>query len=248
MHLNFYGISYTEPLLSILLAVSAAGLLRIRPPRGRIFLAIGILGLFLLSWPPAEWLFSRPLESPYHARPFEKNPLPQAIVVLGGGASPPQFERPYALANLDTLQRCAMAVWIYKQIGPLPVLGSEGSHGRHVFPSVMRELLRSGGIPDDLIWIEDRSHNTHENAMYSSIILQSRGIRQIALVTDAQSMTRATGCFRKLGIAVRPAPSEFAQLEFSLDDLLPNWKAVRRNERTLHEVLGLAWYSWKGWV
>jgi uncharacterized SAM-binding protein YcdF (DUF218 family) len=188
------------------------------------------------------------LEYPYPVQPFQKDPLPQAIVVLGGGTFPPQFERPYGLADRDTFEHCEMAVWLYKQVGPLPVLGCEGVHGKPAYPSVMRELLRGGGIPDEMIWIEDQSTNTRENALYGSKILQEHGIQRIALVTDAQSMRRAAACFRKFGITIRPVPSEFGELEFTMGDFIPNWKAIRRNERTLHETLGLAWYSLKGWI
>ena len=242
---------YVEPLLLLFLAVGAAawtGILN-SPTRKRI-LGLSLLGLFLLSWPPAEWLFSRPLESRYPVRPFQSVAGVEAIVVLGGGVSPPQYERPYARPDMDTVDHCAMAAWVYKRLGPLPVLACEGSHGKVSFPSIMHDLLRAGGVPDELIWIEDRSRNTHENAVYGAEILKEHGIGRIVLVTDAQSMPRAAACFRKLGIAVvAPAPSEFGELDLSAsDDLLPNWKAVRRNERTLHEVLGIAWYSLRGWI
>jgi len=34
----------------------------------------------------------------------------------------------------------------------------------------------------------------------------------------------------------------------SADDLLPNWKAIRRSERNFHELLALGWYSLRGWI
>ena len=238
--------SYTEPLLLIFLLVCLAGLMQIRSCKNKIVLIIGLVGIFLLSWPPAAWLFSRSLEYPYSLRPFRTPPQPEAIVVLGGGISPPRYERPYALPDPDTFQHCAMAAWVYKHTGPLPVLGCEGSHGQ--FPSVLRELLKGGGVADELIWIENRSHNTHENAVYGAAILRQHGIHRVALVTDAQSMRRAAACFAKQGIIVLPAPSEFRHLNFTSDNLLPNWKAIRRNERTLHEAFGLAWYALKGWT
>ena len=222
------------------------GWMRFSGGNRRAILTLGLLGLFLVSWPPAEWLFSRPLESPYPVRPFRTPTLPQAIVVLGGGPTPPRYDQPYPVADIDTVQHCAMAAWIHKQMQQVPILGCEGAHGNS--PSVMRELLRGGGIPDDLIWLEDRSQNTHENAVYGSAILKVHGIHQIALVTDAQSMRRAAACFRKQGITVMPAPCDFEELEFSADDLLPNWKAIRLNEHALHEALGLAWYSLRGWI
>jgi uncharacterized SAM-binding protein YcdF (DUF218 family) len=243
-----WQMSYTEPLILIFLTICIFGSIRIRTCQRKTILAIGLVGLFLISWPPAQWLLSRPLEDSYKIRPFRSSLPPQAIVVLGGAIYPPHFEQPYALPDRDTFEHCAMAAWIYKQTGPVPVLGCEGSQEQGNYPSVMRELLRGGGIPDDLIWIEDRSHNTHENATYGSAILKQHGIRQIALVTDAQSMRRAAACFRKLGMTVIPAPCDFGQLDLSYETFIPTWKAIRRNERTLHEALGLAWYSLRGWI
>ena len=140
-----------------------------------------------------------------------------------------------------------MAAWVYRKIGPLPVLACEGTQ-KKTFPSVMRELLMGGGVPDDLIWIENRSHNTHENAVNAVRMLKARSVGQIVLVTDAQSMPRAAACFRKQGLIVLPAACDFGHMEFLWDDFIPNWKAIRRNERTLHEVIGLLWYSLRGWV
>ncbi len=238
--------TYIHPLLTVFLAVCLVGWVRFTGRNRKAILAVGLLGLFLLSWPPAEWLFSRPLESPYSLGPFRTQTPPQAIVVLGGGPTPARYDQPYPVADLDTVQHCAMASWLHKQMQQLPVLGCAGARANS--PSVMRDLLRGGGVPDDLIWLESRSQNTHENAVYGAAILKEHGIRQIALVTDAQSMRRAAACFRKQGITVIPAPCEFEELEFSADDLLPNWKAIRLNEHAFHEALGLAWYSLRGWI
>ena len=94
--------SYLQPLILLCLAVSAAGWLRLESSKGKALVAAGLAGLFLISWPPAEWLFSRPLEWAVPAR-AALAPPPQAIVVLGGGISPPEYERPYPLADRDTV-------------------------------------------------------------------------------------------------------------------------------------------------
>lgn len=112
----------------------------------------------------------------------------------------------------------------------------------------MRDLLIRGGIPSDMIWAETQSHSTHENALYAAQILRQHGVRRIALIVDAQSMPRAEACFRRQGMDVFPAPSEFRTLGNWNEELLPRWTALRRNEVTLHELLGLVWYRVRGWV
>jgi uncharacterized SAM-binding protein YcdF (DUF218 family) len=238
--------SYIKPLLTVFLLVCVIGWVRLGKGSRRNILTVGLLGLFLVSWPPAEWVFSRILEWPYPLQPFKPEIPPQAIVVLGSGINPPQYEQPYAVADIETLQHCAMAAWIYREVSQVPVLSCEGVHGR--FPSVTRSLLKGGGVPDDQIWIEDRSTNTRQNAVMWAALLRQHGIHRIALVTDAQSMRRAAACFRKEGIAVLPAPCDFGQLDFTFDGLLPSSTSIRRNERTLHETLGMAWYFLKGWI
>jgi uncharacterized SAM-binding protein YcdF (DUF218 family) len=67
-------------------------------------------------------------------------------------------------------------------------------------------------------------------------------------VVEAQSMPRAAACFRKQGITVVPAPCDFRQFRQIGSELMPGWKAVQRNEGTLHEILALAWYRLRGWI
>ena len=113
----------------------------------------------------------------------------------------------------------------------------------------MRDFLQRAGVPESIIWTEERSYSTHENAAYGSEILRQHGIDRIALVVDAQSMPRAAACFRKQGIAVVPAPCEFHAFGPPLsEEFLPNWNAIRRNERTLHELVGLGYYWLRGWI
>jgi uncharacterized SAM-binding protein YcdF (DUF218 family) len=240
--------SYIEPLIGLFLAISAVAWVRVEGTRVKRLLALGLGGLFLVTWPPAAWFFSRPLEFPFPVEPPHLPPHLESIVVLGGGITPPDYERPYPAADLDTMEHCAIAAWVSKKAGRVPVLACEGSHGDVDFMSAMRPLLEGGGVPADLIWIEDRSRSTHENAVYGSQILRAHGLHRIALVTDAQSMRRAMACFRKEGMIVTPVPCDFTQLNVTFKDLIPNWKALRRNEKTLHEGLGLLWYALRGWL
>lgn len=240
--------SYTEPLIPLVLAICIVAWFRVDDKRARRTLALGIIGLFLVSWDPAAWLFSRPLELSYRIAPPRVPSQLDAIVVLGSGATPPDTGRPYAEPDLDTVKHCAMAAWAAKKAGRIPVLACEGSHGRFSYPSVMRPLLEAGGVPPDSIWIEDRSRSTRENAFFGGQILRSRGLYRIALVTDAQSMPRGAASFRKQGMTVAPIPCDLTELDLRPQNLLPSWKVIGRNEKTLHESVGLFWYWLHGWI
>ena len=226
-----------------------AGLFRLRLKKRKALLFVALVTLFLISWPPFEWLLSRPLEGRYPVRPFEALAGVQAIVVFSEAVSPPTFERPYAQACSGTAERCNYAAWIHRAKLPLPILVCGGSPERTQppFSATMRELLRHSGVPDPMIWPEEQSQNTRENAAFGAVILRSHKIRRVALVVDARSMPRAAASLRNQGIEVVPAPSRFRQWE-GFKELVPGWEAIRGNEDTLHELLGLLWYRLRGWV
>ena len=172
-----------------------------------------------------------------------------AIVVFSGGVDRSHFERPYPLPDYETTSRCRYAAWIYRST-PVAVLasGGVGAGNGPPFAESMRELLTGAGVPADKIWMEERARNTHENAVFSAQILRQHGVRRIALVVDARSMHRAAACLRREGIEVVAAPSRFRYLSANLEDWLPGWQAIRGNELTLHEAVGLLWYRWRGWI
>ena len=112
----------------------------------------------------------------------------------------------------------------------------------------MRQLLQQAGVAESMIWTEERSRSTYENAAEGARILRQHGIRKILLITSATDMLRAERCFRKQGLDVVPAPSAYRRFQPSLQELLPSWRAAAQNEHTLHETLGLAWYWVRGWI
>ncbi|MGD0618117.1 MAG: YdcF family protein [Bryobacteraceae bacterium] len=242
--------TYTQPLLTIFLLLTLAAFLG-GPGRRRKLLAIaGLAGLFLISWPPADWLLSRPLEARYGIRPFEAQPGLQAIVVFSGLVRSANFARPYAIAGADTYERCLYAAWIYRRYGPLPVVVSGGPSAPG-FPAealTMQDILVRNGVDASNVWVEGRSGTTHQNALYSASILRQHGVSRVALVVDARCMLRASACLRKLGIEVDPAVSGYRIWRTPREELLPSWKAIQSNESTLHEAVGLLWYRLRGWI
>lgn len=170
----------------------------------------------------------------------------QSIVVLASSVTPPDAVTPDPVPDKDTYQRCARAANLYTHGHPLPVLACSGAVPWQ--EQTMRRLLTEMGVPESMIWTETRSHSTHENAVYGAAVLRAHGIGTILLVTEAQDMLRAEWCFRKEGLTVIPYPFALRSLGAARDELLPSWKAIERNERTLHEVAGLAWYWLRGWI
>jgi uncharacterized SAM-binding protein YcdF (DUF218 family) len=109
----------------------------------------------------------------------------------------------------------------------------------------MQNLLRQAGVPENMIWTEQESTSTFENAKFGAEVLRSHQINRVALVVDGRSMPRAAAVLEKQGIRVVPAPSRLRQWD-GVKELLPGWQAIRGNEDTLHEALGLLWYRLRG--
>lgn len=241
--------TYTEPLLLVLGLAALIGLARVWRCNRKRLLVAGIVGMILCAWPPVEWLLSRPLEARYPVRPFRATLGLQAIVLFASAVSPPLFERPDPQADYETAERCAYAAWVYRQIGPVPVLacGGRATSSSPAFAVTMRDLLRQAGVPENMIWTEEESESTYQNARFAAQILRSHRIDRIALVVDARSMPRAAAALEKEGIRVAPAPSRFRQWD-GFRELLPGWEAIRGNEATLHETLAFFWYRLRGWI
>jgi uncharacterized SAM-binding protein YcdF (DUF218 family) len=228
--------------LTIFFLIAAAALV-VRDRSGRRLVTLGVWGLFCITWPPLDWLFSRPLEARYAVRPFLPTDGLEALVVFSEGVETAHFERPYPLASQNTTERCLYAAWIYRRYGERPVLVSGGRYAL-----TMRDILVHNGVAERSVWTEEQSQSTRENAVYSAEILRQHGSSRVALIVDATSMPRAAACLRKLGVEVVPAPSRFREFGPISEEFLPSWKAIRQNEDTLHETVGLLWYWTRGWI
>lgn len=235
-------------LLTILLITAVVAALRSTGRGSRFGKAVAVL-LFLFCWTPLSMLALRAVQSSYSRQPPQDQDA-GAIVVLAGTVHDPFAPLPVPLLGHNTYERSRYAAWLHKEWRSLPVLASGGSPraAQHQADSyAMREFLIHQDVAPSMIWVEDRSRSTAENASYSAAILNSKGIRKIVLVTDVVHMRRAQKCFEKLGFSVIPAPCGFRPVyEFEPHDALPDWRAISWNEEMLHEFLGLAWYWVRG--
>lgn len=170
-----------------------------------------------------------------------------AIVVLAAGIIAKAPGTPEAALKENTYMRCRYGAWLWKKSGNLPVLLCGGPVP--VPPAaavVMRRVMIGEGVPESLIWTEERSTSTYENARNGAEILRGRGIGRVVLVTEAYHMPRSERCFRKQGLDVIPAPCSLTELLPEANGWLPGGEAVLVNEQTLHEWLGLSWYFVRG--
>ena len=236
-------------LLALLALLAFANLWRKRRESRRrlLLLAVPLLLLSICSTPLVCYLALGSLEWSYP--PLEEPPDDvQAIVVLAGRLNLLDDAGTQVELGEDTLYRCLRAADLYRRGKPRPVLVSGGkvdptSPGPSL-AAAMREFLRGQGVADNDLIVEDVSRTTYENAVESGHLLAERGIRKIALVTDAAHLRRAVGCFRKQGLEVVPCGCRYraAHLEWSAWTFLPNASAARGFQEAWHEWLGTVWY------
>ena len=234
--------NYVELLLPAALLLAVISLVRLwrRSNERPWMLTVAIAVLVLISSDLVASFLSMLLERQYDGKHFNDTAL--AIVVLSGGVEKPDAGHPFAVLGHDTYARCLHAAWLYRS-RPRPILLT----GRNCAAPMARFLQSEGVLPEDL-WQENDATTTHENAVYSARILHAKGIGRVALVTDAKSMLRAELCFRKQNVDIVPVPVGLGVFELTVLEFVPNWKAIRANGDAMHEIAGLMWYRWKGWI
>ncbi|WP_299024731.1 YdcF family protein [uncultured Thermanaerothrix sp.] len=225
-----------------------------------------VLGAFLLLWLGGNrWVaysLARSLEWRY--LPPDEIPQAEAIVVLGGGTEAPSYPRLFVEVN-GAGDRVLFAARLYKQ-GKAPHILLSGGYiswlsQRGSTPAEeMADLMRLIGIPEEALWLQPRSQNTYEDALYSSEMLRERGIRNIILVTSAQHMPRSVALFEHQGFKVIPAPTDYTVTESNWQDLwrpnlarqlinlLPTADHLGLTTSSLKEYLGILIYHLQGWL
>jgi uncharacterized SAM-binding protein YcdF (DUF218 family) len=171
-----------------------------------------VLFIPLVAVPAGAWLL-RPLEDRFPAAR-----LPDAvdgIVVLGGSfrtelsrdRDAPQVneysERVFELMALATRYPEARIVFTGGNASIAPEEGTETE------ADVARRLLASTGFDAARVRFEAEARNTYENALYVKRMVEPAAGETWLLVTSAQHMPRAVGCFRRVGFPVLPVPVDY---------------------------------------
>lgn len=230
------------------LAARGAGLRRL----GNALLLLSLLAGWFCSTPFGAWALMYPLEARYPPTPVDEVPLGDVIVVLGGGVAPLPAD-----GSAPDLWSGADRYWLGARLyraGRAPVVlvsGGNAWSGRGTEARAMRALLTDLGVPGDAVELEERSRNTHENALLSARHPALAGDPEVLLVTSAFHMQRALLAFRREGVAaVTPVATDHTHLgaEPLVIDLLPDADALATSARALHEYLGLLVYRFRGWI
>lgn len=252
---------FIYPLGLIFLLLLAALFLphRLKVQRILIILAITLIWIGSNRW--VALALARTLEWRY--LPSKTIPSADAIVVLGGGTDPLQYPRSIVEVN-GAGDRVLYAAWLYRQGKADHILLSGGRIG-WINPGTspaeeMASILEQLDVPQEALWLDTTSLNTHENAVNSSKILATKNVHRILLVTSALHMPRSLALFKHQGLEVIPAPTDFqvtldnwqqlTQGSFAsqIMNLFPSIDNLSSVTQSLKEYIGLLVYSLRGWL
>jgi uncharacterized SAM-binding protein YcdF (DUF218 family) len=204
------------PTAPLLIAVIGLVIWRRHPRSGRALTATGVIALLLLSLPVVASMLIRAVDdSP--PLDFARGGEAQAIVMLRYGA------------------RVAREL-------KLPVLVS-GGRASVTLPTeaMLMQAALQGEYGIAVRWIEDRSINTHQNAVMSAAILRADGVRRIVLVAHGFDMPRATAEFAAAGLEAIPAPTGILAPHYGAwMDYVPSVDALQGSYYALYELFANA--------
>jgi uncharacterized SAM-binding protein YcdF (DUF218 family) len=235
------------PLLLALLAVLMIVGLKRAPRVRRVawgLVLVSLLALWLLSCHAVAlrltgWLL--PLPSPVSERALASM-RPQAVVVLGGGVLAQAPEYGAAQPSSATMARLRYGIRLARTHQLL--LAFAGGRGWGGLGTVSEaEAVKHSATQDfgfEIRWLDDQSRDTRENAQRIAALLQSEGVRRIALVSDAWHLPRATLEFERAGFQVLPAPTRLPlPLTRPALEWLPSAEGLTASRHVLREWLAL---------
>lgn len=123
------------------------------------------------------------------------DPKGNVLVVLGGDGVDEN------MLGQTSYARSVYAVWAWREGGFQQVLLS----GPKSVTDPMKDFLVSQGVPAGALVLEQRSQNTHENALFRAPLANALPGPYVLLTSDYH-MWRAHRAFEKAGLHVEPRP------------------------------------------
>ena len=216
-------------------------------------IALALLWLTIWSLPPVANAVTRSLESRSTDHEVQYAPNADVILVFGGVMSPPTPVHPYADLN-DAADRVWHAARLYRANKASTIILSGGRNDWEETESsqaeIMAQFLNDLGVPRSAIVLEERSRSTYENALFCAELMREHGSERALLVTSALHMPRSLAVLKAAGVDAIPVATDF-KLRNSIGNVLtwmPSAVALNRSTLALHEWIGIAVYSWRGWM
>jgi uncharacterized SAM-binding protein YcdF (DUF218 family) len=249
---KLFGFFSSPANLAIAIGICGCALLATRwAAGGRRLMLASILILATLGFLPIGNALIIPLEERFP--PW--NPAqgaPDGMVVLGGAISPDVSEAREGIAFNEAAERVTSIAELALRYPKARIIFAGGrsasaKNAPREAPFALR-AFESFGIARERIFLEERSRNTVENALFSKQVAQPKPGEHWLLVTSAYHMPRAIGAFRKAGFAVEAYPVDWRTRGIR-DAVLPTGGLIdglARLDTAAHEWVGLFAYWLSG--
>ncbi len=193
----------------------------------------------LLNWYAKRW---QPIP-----RRVSKTITYSCGIIPGGFGSPGPDDNGYFNAAAD---RFIQALKLYKaaEIKHILISGGNGKDEDKSFREGVwaKSEFVSLGVPDSVIFIEDRSKNTNDNAAYSKKILDSLELKPpYLLITSAYHIPRATLLFKNAGVPVDRFPCNYSSGRGKITpaSFIPRVAVLFEWDMYLKESAGVFYYN-----
>lgn len=213
-------------------------------------LVVAIIWLYACSTALVADFLMASLENDHRPKAMSVVPRADAIVVLGGATRGDTHWSSMADLNMAA-DRLTHAVALYKaKKAPLILLSGGSTTGSRPEAEQLRDYLVLMGVPKASVMMERQSLDTQQNALYSAVVLQGRGVKTILLVTSAYHMSRAVPLFQRQGFEVIPAPTDYQRLvgKPAVPRWLPTVDDLGRSTAAIKEYVGFLYYRARGWL
>jgi len=208
--------------------------------RKKRLLIISVILLYIASCPLFLTLFSRLWDVKKY--PEGNNRHYSCAIVLGGFSSPDKNGKGYFNWAADRFIQ-GIRLLATGKVNHLLITGGSGNLVQGTFRESdwVKGQLQQLKVPDSSFFIEDRSRNTIENAIFSKTVLQKAHLQPpYLLVTSVFHMRRALMIFKKQGYDVDAYPCNFINDDsaISFADLIPDSGTLLGWNIYLKEAIG----------
>lgn len=213
--------------------------------RAKKVMIFAVVWISLLAYPPFSALLLYPLENSYSKIDFPQT-APKYIHVLGSSHVSNRDIPLSSELSLVGLARVMEGVSIYRRHPEMIMIFSGYGHTDPVSDARKNaEMALSMGVNPEKIILLENAKDTYEEAVQAKKIV---GNQPLVLVTSASHMPRSAALFKKAGITVIAAPTDF-QIK-KRDPLLqfPSAEGLKRSEAAFHEYLGIIWSKTTGLI
>lgn len=226
------------PRLSLCIGVGALVILALGWRKSAAVAMVAALGWTLLwATPHVSDALNSTLARRTDVVPAHSLPVADAIVVLGGADEYDWLGS--GEVDPDDLRHSRVAAgaraWLAGR-APIVVLTGGGPRNGPSEADMMARAIVHLGVPGEALVLEERSHSTRENALFTAELARRLGVGCVLLVTSEVHMPRASLLFAATGLQVFEAP---VPVRYSADGWLDGWlpsrPALWRSARALKE-------------